>query len=78
MAREPLFVNDPIGPADRDTWTVELQKVKTSLGLTHNVPFTVDLFLPALNSAEVTYRAPWVSDDCEVETDLRVTSTGRR
>jgi len=61
------FVNDPIGPAERDTWTAELQKVKRSLGLTHNVPFTIDLFLPALNSAEVTYRAPGVSDDCEVE-----------
>jgi len=61
------FVNDPIGPADRDTWTAELRKVKASLGLTQSVPFTIDLFLPALNSAEVTYRTLDLPDDCEME-----------
>lgn len=46
------FISDPIGPADHDTWNAELQKVKVSLGLTSKVPFTIDLFLPALASGE--------------------------
>jgi len=46
------FINDPIGPTDEDAWKVELQKVKASLGLTSNVPFAIDLFLPALTSGD--------------------------
>ena len=42
------FLDDPIGPANREDWTVELEKVKAALGLTSNVPFAIDLFLPAL------------------------------
>ena len=45
------FIDDPIGPADRNAWNAELQKVKACLGLTSVVPFTIDLFLPALTSA---------------------------
>lgn len=44
------FINDEIGPADEDAWKAELKKVKASLGLTSKVPFTIDLFLPALTS----------------------------
>jgi len=46
------FISDPIGPADHDAWNTELQKVKASLGLTSRVPFTIDLFLPALTSGD--------------------------
>lgn len=46
------FINDPIGPTDEDAWKVELQKVKASLGLTSNVAFAIDLFLPALTSGD--------------------------
>jgi hypothetical protein len=42
------FIDDEIGPADHDAWKAELQKVKGSLGLSSNVPFTIELFLPAL------------------------------
>lgn len=46
------FLNDPIDPTSHDTWNAELQKVKSSLGLTSGVPYTIDLLLPALSSAE--------------------------
>jgi hypothetical protein len=43
------FIEDPIGPADRDAWSAELEKVKASLGLTAPLPFAIEVFLPALN-----------------------------
>jgi len=46
------FLNDPIGPADRDAWNIEIQKVKSSLGLDVAVPFAMEIFLPALTAAE--------------------------
>lgn len=46
------FINDPIGPTDYATWAAELQKVKSLLGLSSPVPFTIDLFLPSLTSSE--------------------------
>jgi hypothetical protein len=45
------FINDPIDRTDHDTWRAELRKVKASLGLTSTVPFTIDLFLPALEDS---------------------------
>jgi len=42
------FIDDEIGPTDLNAWRAELQKVKASLGLSFIMPFTVDLFLPAL------------------------------
>jgi hypothetical protein len=42
------FLDDPIGPANHDAWTVELKRVKAALGLTSTAPFAIDLFLPAL------------------------------
>ena len=48
------FLDDPIGPANRDTWTAELQKVKAALGLTSNVPFSIDLFLPGLSVGKLS------------------------
>jgi hypothetical protein len=56
------FINDPIGPADHVAWNAELQKVKDSLGLTSKVPFTIDLFLPALASDD-GFQSPDVGDD---------------
>lgn len=46
------FLNDTIGPANRDEWGVELRKVKSSLGIDAAVPFAVDVFLPALPDIE--------------------------
>lgn len=46
------FLNDPIGPVDRDEWNVEIQKVKSSLGLDAAVPGAIEIFLPALRDAE--------------------------
>ena len=57
------FINDPIGPADNDAWSAELQRVKASLGLTSNVRFTIDLFLPALSLGEGS-QPPELRDEC--------------
>jgi hypothetical protein len=46
------FLNDPIGPVNRDEWSVEIQKVKSSLGIDATVPFAIDVFLHALTAAE--------------------------
>jgi hypothetical protein len=46
------FINDEIGPTDHDAWKAERRKVKATLGLTSMVPFVIDLFLPALTSAD--------------------------
>jgi hypothetical protein len=56
------FIDDPIGPADHVAWNAELQKVRGALGLTSKVPFTIDLFLPALASGDST-QCPDVGDD---------------
>lgn len=42
------FLDDPIGPADRESWDAELVKVKSALGLIGPVPCALDVFLPAL------------------------------
>ena len=46
------FIDDPIGPVNRSAWEAELLKVKRSLGVSTSVPFTIDLFLPALTSGK--------------------------
>lgn len=48
------FLDDPIGPVNRQAWTAELQKVKAALGLKSNLPFAIDLFLPALSPGRLS------------------------
>jgi hypothetical protein len=46
------FIGDPIGPADQGAWEAELKKVNVSLGINSEVPFVIDVFLPALDFIE--------------------------
>jgi hypothetical protein len=43
------FLNDPIGPASRVDWLPVIAGVHARLGLRSRPPFTLDVFLPALN-----------------------------
>ena len=44
------FVDDPIGPTGIEEWKTEIGRVKAALGLKKEVPFMIDLFLPAVSS----------------------------
>jgi hypothetical protein len=66
------FLNDPIDPTSHDTWNAELQKVKSSLGLTSGVPYTIDLLLPALSSAEHQPDGSSGATDSALESDSGV------
>jgi hypothetical protein len=46
------FIDDPIGPANRDDWNAELKQVKAALGINSVVPFMIDVFLPALDCVD--------------------------
>lgn len=43
------FLNDPIRPASRADWLPAIAGVHARLGLNSRPPFTLDVFLPALN-----------------------------
>ena len=43
------FLNDPIGPESRADWLPVIAGVQARLGLRSRPPFTLDIFLPALN-----------------------------
>lgn len=43
------FLNDPIGTASRADWLPAIAAVHARLGLPSRPPFTLDVFLPALN-----------------------------
>ncbi len=45
------FVNDPDEPASRADWLPIIAGVNARLGLSRRPPFTLDVFLPALNPA---------------------------
>jgi hypothetical protein len=45
------FLNDPAGPASRADWLPVIAGVHARLGLCRRPPFTVDVFLPALDPA---------------------------
>ncbi len=44
------FTDDPIGPADRQAWELEVARVKTQLGLTRSVPNMIEVYLPSLDN----------------------------
>jgi hypothetical protein len=48
------FLNDPIGPADREMWEAEHQCIMEALGLRESVPSCLNLYLPALHSFQVS------------------------